>query len=67
MARRKHTTYRSEFASLSPLQQEHNLSLLRRLLAVFFNHSGQDLTAPSDDVRQHPLGRRPVTRRRCSK
>jgi hypothetical protein len=36
MARRKHTTYRSEFASLSPLQQEHNLSLLRRLLAVFF-------------------------------
>ena len=33
--KRKRTTYRSEFASLPPLQRKEQLLLLRRFLALF--------------------------------
>lgn len=53
--KRKHTTYRSEFASLSPLQQQEHLSLLARLLRLL---SGSP--APLDDAPQEPPHRRRI-------
>ena len=46
----KRTTYRTEFVSLSPSQQQHNLNLLRLLLALL-----GILTTPGEDINQQPL------------
>lgn len=47
--KRKRTTYRSEFASLPPLQQQQHLSLLTRLLRLLGGSP-----APLGDAPQEP-------------
>ena len=49
--RKRTITYRSEFASKPPSQQEHSLALLRRLLRALF---GGD-AAPGEDARPKSL------------
>lgn len=53
--KRKRTTYRSEFASLPPLQQQEHLSLLARLLRLLGGSP-----APLGDAPQEPPHRRSV-------
>jgi hypothetical protein len=47
--KRKRTTYRSEFASLPPLQRKEQLLLLRRFLSLFSRR-----TAGGEDETQRP-------------